>query len=167
MLSQAGLSKTFWAEAVNTACYLVNRSPSTAIELKTPEEVWSGSPSNYSHLRIFGCLAYAHVTGDKLEPRAKKCIFVGYAQTQGVKAYRLWCLDPQSPKFMIKRDVTFDESAMLQMGEKSTTENGDQVSSKQGELEVKLSTKNTVQEETVSDVTVDMLESSTIRRQSP
>ena len=50
MLSNAGLSKCFWAEAINTTCYLVNRSPSTAIDFKTLEEVWSGIPANYSHL---------------------------------------------------------------------------------------------------------------------
>ena len=143
------------------ACYLVNRSPSTAIELKTPEEVWYGSPSDYFRLKIFGCLTYAHVTGDKLEPRAKKCIFVGYAQTQDVKTYRLQCTDLQSPKFMIKRDVTFDEFAILRTREKSTTENGDQVSNKQGELKMKLLTENAVQEVTVPDMTVDVLASST------
>ncbi|KAE8695131.1 hypothetical protein F3Y22_tig00110733pilonHSYRG00089 [Hibiscus syriacus] len=40
MLRDAGLEKSFWAEAVNTACYLVNRAPSTAIELRTPMEMW-------------------------------------------------------------------------------------------------------------------------------
>jgi len=39
MRLNAGLSKEFWAEVVNTAVYLVNRSPSTAIDLKTPQEV--------------------------------------------------------------------------------------------------------------------------------
>ena len=111
MLSNAGLSKDFWAEAVSTACFLVNRSPSTAIEFKTPEEVWSGKPANYSNLRIFGCSAYMHVSEGKLEPRARKCIFLGYAS--GVKGYRLWCPDPKSPKFVISRDVTFNESALL------------------------------------------------------
>lgn len=111
MRSNAGLGEEFWAEAVNTACYLVNRSPSTAIELKTPEEVWSGSPADYSGLRVFGCPAYAHVNEGKLKPRAKKCIFLGYGQ--GVKGYRLWCPDPISSKFIISRDVTFDESSML------------------------------------------------------
>nr|GEV29833.1 retrovirus-related Pol polyprotein from transposon TNT 1-94 [Tanacetum cinerariifolium] len=63
----------------------VNRSPSTAIGLKTPQEVWSGKPSNYSDLRILGCLAYAHVNDEGKS------------------------LD----KFLISRDVTFDESVML------------------------------------------------------
>ena len=34
MLSNAGLSKCFWVKAINTSCYLVNRSPSTAMILR-------------------------------------------------------------------------------------------------------------------------------------
>jgi transposase InsO family protein len=111
MLSHAGVSKDFWAEAICTACYLVNRSPSMAIGNKTPLEVWSGSPAGYKHLRVFGCPAYAHVKDGKLEPRARKCIFLGYEA--GVKGYRLWCTDPKSPGIMISRDVTFNEFASL------------------------------------------------------
>jgi len=48
MLKAAGLGKSFWAEAVNTACYVINRSPSTAIELKTPMEMWTEKPADYS-----------------------------------------------------------------------------------------------------------------------
>ncbi|GKV37057.1 hypothetical protein SLEP1_g45126 [Rubroshorea leprosula] len=72
MLSNVGLSKDLWAKAVNHASYLVNRSPSTAIGLKTPEELWSASLVDYSQLRIFGCPVYAHVRDGKLEPRAVK-----------------------------------------------------------------------------------------------
>ena len=39
MLSNAGLPKNFWAEALAYACYLVNRLPSSAIGGKTPLEV--------------------------------------------------------------------------------------------------------------------------------
>ncbi|GJX40791.1 retrovirus-related pol polyprotein from transposon TNT 1-94 [Tanacetum coccineum] len=56
----SGLSKTFWAEATCTAAYLINRSQSRAIEKKTPIEMWSGHPSDYGMLRIFGCVAYPH-----------------------------------------------------------------------------------------------------------
>jgi transposase InsO family protein len=58
MMSSAKMAKRFWAEAVNTACYVVNRSPNTSLELKTPEEVWNGKPADYSNLRVFGCIAY-------------------------------------------------------------------------------------------------------------
>ncbi|XXG58369.1 hypothetical protein AAC387_Pa04g0693 [Persea americana] len=152
ILSNAGLPRKFWAEAVNTACYLINRSPSTAIECKTPVEVWSPAPADYTNLRIFGCPAYAHVNDGKLEPRARKCIFLGYAD--GVKGYRLWCLDGKSPKCIISRDVTFDESTMLKPKEcqdagKVEDQNG---ASKQVELEKEAPEK--LQDKVQTDVPV-------------
>ncbi|GJT02050.1 retrovirus-related pol polyprotein from transposon TNT 1-94 [Tanacetum coccineum] len=53
MLATASLGKSLWAEAVNTLCYVINRSPSTAVELKTTMEMWTGKPVNYSDLHIF------------------------------------------------------------------------------------------------------------------
>ncbi|GJS63014.1 gag-pol polyprotein [Tanacetum coccineum] len=58
MLATASLGKSFWAEAVNTACYVINRSPSTAVKLKTPMEIWTGKPINYSDLNIFESPVY-------------------------------------------------------------------------------------------------------------
>jgi hypothetical protein len=87
MLSNSGLSRKFWAEVAFIACYLINCSPSTTISKETPIEVWSSSPYNYSQLRVFGCTAYAHVDNGKLEPRAIKCILLGYGSS--VKAYKL------------------------------------------------------------------------------
>jgi hypothetical protein len=46
-----------------------------------------------------------HVNEEKLEPRTKKCVFVGYPMN--VNGYKLWCLN--SFKFLISRDVIFDE----------------------------------------------------------
>ena len=69
MLSNAGLSKNFWAEALAYACWL----PSSAIGGKTPLEVWSEKTApDYDSLRVFDCPAYYHVKEDKLDPRAKK-----------------------------------------------------------------------------------------------
>ncbi|KAH9668968.1 hypothetical protein KPL70_021600 [Citrus sinensis] len=59
-LSNQGLFG-FWAKAVTTAAYLINRSPSSALDFKTPPEIWSGKPLDLSNLRIFGCPAYAHI----------------------------------------------------------------------------------------------------------
>ncbi|KAG8485974.1 hypothetical protein CXB51_019297 [Gossypium anomalum] len=82
--------------------FLINRSPSISIEKKTPQEVWSGNPTNYSDLKIFVCPAYAHVDNGKLESRSIKCVFLGYKA--GVKGYKLWC--PENKKVVISRDVS-------------------------------------------------------------
>ena len=56
--------------------------------LKTTEEMWSNSSVDYSGVRIFGCPAYGYVNNGKLEPHAKKCVFLGY--TDGIKEFKLW-----------------------------------------------------------------------------
>jgi hypothetical protein len=94
MLSNSGFNRPFWVEAASTACYLINHSPNIAIDKKTPIEVWSGSPADYSQLRVFGCTAYAHADNSKLEPRAVQCIFLGYQS--GVRGYKLW--NPQTQR---------------------------------------------------------------------
>ena len=68
MLSNAGLGKQFWAEAVTYAGHLVNRLPSSALERKTPMEVWSGKPAtDYDSLHVFGTITYYHVKESKLD----------------------------------------------------------------------------------------------------
>ncbi|KAH9743695.1 hypothetical protein KPL70_003390 [Citrus sinensis] len=111
MLFNANLSKHFWVEAVTTAAYLVNRSPSVALQFKTPQEVWSGKPPDLSNLRAFGCLAYAHINQGKLEPKAVKGYFIGYPE--GVKGYKIWCIDGKPSRTLISQDVVFDEEPML------------------------------------------------------
>lgn len=134
MLSNSSLSKDFWAEAINMPCYLVNRSPSTTIECKTPFELWFDTLANYSNLRLFGCPSYAHVNDGKLYPSAKKCIFLGYAlETKGC---RLWCRDLKSPGLIVSRDVKFDESAILDQTKESNGIVKDHHVSKQVELDI-------------------------------
>ena len=82
---------------------MINRSPSVAIEKKTPQEVWSGSSATYSYLKIFGCPVYAHADNGELEPRLVKCIFLGYKSR--VKGYKLWC--PETKKLVISKDDIF------------------------------------------------------------
>lgn len=90
MLSNARLGKEFWAEAIAYACHIINCLPSAAIGGKTPLAKWYGKPStDYDSLHVLGSIAYYHVKKSKLDPRAKKAIFIGI--TSGVKGYRLWC----------------------------------------------------------------------------
>lgn len=139
MLSNSKLPRTFWGEAVNTTLYLINKSPSTALNFKTRQEVWSGHPPNFKHLRVFGCAAYAHTRQDKLQPRAKKCIFLGYPQ--GVKAYKLWSLEPGENKCFISRDITFDES-LMPWKENSTKDSGKDADKDKFEIKLQPLTNN-------------------------
>ena len=57
MLSDSKLPKRFWAEALSTAVYLRNRSPTRAVQKMTPFEAWT----NVGHLKVFGSLCYSHI----------------------------------------------------------------------------------------------------------
>jgi len=59
----------------------------------TVEKKITGKKLDVSHLRMFVCITYVHVFDgkrSKLDPKAKKCIFIGYSLEQ--KKYR--CLNP-------------------------------------------------------------------------
>jgi hypothetical protein len=54
-------SDKFLLEAVMCANYVLNRCPTKALRVITPYEAWNGRKPMVSHMRIFGCLAYALV----------------------------------------------------------------------------------------------------------
>jgi transposase InsO family protein len=108
MLKAKGIPNSFWAEAVHTAAYLLNRSPTSALQHQTPFEAWHGWRPKVTHFKIFGCIAYVHVPSQKrhkLEDNSVKCIFMGYSME--TKGYR--CYDPLTKKLIVSRDVLFDE----------------------------------------------------------
>lgn len=132
MMLQAKLPKRLWAEILNTSRYLVNLSPSTAIEFKTPFELWHGKPASYEDLKVFGCQAYAHISQGKLAPRALKCMFIEYPE--GTKGYKLWCTDLSLPRCIISRDVKFNEEAVVESVQKDSVK-ADQVPDTHFEVE--------------------------------
>nr|GEU34312.1 Gag-Pol polyprotein [Tanacetum cinerariifolium] len=118
MLATTSLEKLFWAEAVNTACYVINRSSSTIVELKTPIEMWTQKPVNYSDLNLFGSPVYVMYNTQettKLDPKFRKCLFLGYAN--GVKEYHLW--DPAAHKVEneFQSNDSFEASPQHQVNE--------------------------------------------------
>ena len=50
---------------METACYLVNQSPTSVLIDKNPQEVWIGKKPSIKHLKFFGCDAYVHVPKEK------------------------------------------------------------------------------------------------------
>ena len=108
MLLDAKLPHQFWAEAISTATYLRNRSPTSAVEGATPHQAWYGQKPRVEHLRVFGSAAYIHIPKDergKLDPKAKKCVLLGYGNVR--KGYRVY--DHSSRKVFYSRNVKFDE----------------------------------------------------------
>jgi hypothetical protein len=93
---------------VGIACYLVNISPSSALDDKNPQGVWIGKKPSLIHLKVFGCEAYVHVPKEnksKLDKKDEKCIFIGYKD--GLKGYKRWT--PKTKKVVYSRDVVFRE----------------------------------------------------------
>ncbi len=89
MLNEKNFINYFWVKAITIAVYIMNQTPIAAVHGMTLEEKFTGKKPDVSHLRVFGCIAYVHVPNEKrskLDPKAKKCIFIGYSFEQ--KKYR-------------------------------------------------------------------------------
>ncbi|KAL5804478.1 hypothetical protein ACOSQ3_031278 [Xanthoceras sorbifolium] len=106
------MPKSFWGDAVLSAAYLINRMPSSALSFQTPLQSLSHYCDINSALhilpRVFGCVVYVHVHAPhrgKLDPRAVKCVFIGYSSSQ--KGYK--CYHPPSRRVFVSQDVTFWE----------------------------------------------------------
>jgi transposase InsO family protein len=107
LLKQRGMPAVFWREAVVTTVYIVNRSPTKALNGRTPYEAWHGRKPVVSHLRVFGYLTFGKELGHigKLDDRSTPGVFIGY--TEGSKTYHI--LDPGTQYVRTTRDVVFDE----------------------------------------------------------
>ncbi|GAV61978.1 hypothetical protein CFOL_v3_05503 [Cephalotus follicularis] len=63
ILCENDLPKYFWAEATNTACYILNRTSIRPILKKTLYELWKERKPNISYFRAFGCKCFIHNNG--------------------------------------------------------------------------------------------------------
>jgi hypothetical protein len=97
----------FCGEAVVTAIYIINRSPTKALNGMTSYEAWHGRKLAVSHLRVFDCLTFDKELGHigKLDDRSTPGVFIGYAE--GLRAYRI--LNPGTQCVRTTRDIVFDE----------------------------------------------------------
>jgi hypothetical protein len=116
MLHASGLPDEFWAFAVDDMAYTYNRTHRASNEDGvSPMQAYTGLVPDLGHLRVFGCRAYLHVPKErraKMQPKAKKGIFVGYSPQS--LSYRVWV--PYDENDVLRgvlyesRDVTFDEA---------------------------------------------------------
>ena len=112
MLLDSGLGNEFWGYAVLATTHIMNRMPSRAHAGKSLYETWTGKKPTIGHLRVFGCPAHVLIPAEnrrKLDRKSARCIFIGYAEDQGTKVYKLY--NEQTRKVITSRDMMFDETA--------------------------------------------------------
>jgi hypothetical protein len=61
LLAQASMPLKFWDEAVTTATYLINRTPSKVLNFSSPMEHLFKQQPDYSFLRTFGCACWPNL----------------------------------------------------------------------------------------------------------
>ena len=82
MLNEKKMLDYFSVEAVALTMYIMNRIPIAIVHGMMLEEKYIGKKLDISHLKVFGYIAYVHVHDErrtKVDPKAKKCIFIGYS----------------------------------------------------------------------------------------
>lgn len=123
MIHAKNLSLCLWAEAVNTAVYVLNRtvSPNNGV---TPYEMWAGKRPSVEYLRIFGSKAFVHVPNQltkKFDVRAQEMILVGYQGDS--KNYRVY--NPASRQVTVTRNATCNEITGRAMSNQKENEDGE------------------------------------------
>ncbi|KAL8124103.1 hypothetical protein AgCh_011924 [Apium graveolens] len=109
MLNGYRRPKYFWAEAMFTACYILNRVLLRPIKMKTPYELYFDKTPKFDYFKVFGSKCYILNTKDyltKFDPKSSEGIFLGYSITS--KAYRVFNL--KNLVVEESMNVTFDES---------------------------------------------------------
>jgi len=115
MLFAAGLPDEMWGEAVHTAVYLKNRSPTSALQqCMTPLEAFTGARPKLGALIPFGAKGYNHIPKElrrKWEPNSIPCTFTGYA---GTNQFRVLI----NRRIHVTRDLTLVKEAKKTILEK-------------------------------------------------
>ncbi|CAA7024669.1 unnamed protein product [Microthlaspi erraticum] len=126
ILNDKEVPRRFWPEAAKWAVHVLNRSSTSVLKEKTPEEMWSGVKPTVDYFRVFGCLAHVHVPDQrrkKLDDKSTTCVLIGVRSES--KGYRLY--NPVSQKVVTSRDVVFKEEKGWDWEKKSGETNEEQL----------------------------------------
>jgi transposase InsO family protein len=103
-----------WAEAINTACYSINRLYLHWILKKTSYELLTGKKPNVSHFRVFGSKCFILVKRgrkSKIAPKALEGFLLGY--DSNTRAYRVF--NKSTGLVEVSCDIVFDETNGFQV----------------------------------------------------
>ncbi len=145
MLHSTTLPSQLWAEAVNTAVYVLNRSAPTKVEGKTPYELWHNKEAPTEHLKVFGTDCFVHIPKQnrkKLDAKSLKGHLVGYSGNRD--GYRVYV--PEKGTVILSRDVIF-------VDEKTVTATAELES--ESDTEVDMSSNDSNEQEDGEDLAVE------------
>lgn len=109
MIHSKKLPLKFWAEAVNTAVYVLNCTGPSPVKDKTSFELFFKKKPAINHLTVFGSEVFVHVPKEKRKKwnkKAKKGVLTGYCDD--TKGYRVFI--PEENKIEVARDIVFKEN---------------------------------------------------------
>jgi hypothetical protein len=109
MLDEYKTPDRFWAEAINTACYSINRLYLHRILKKTSYELLTGKKPNVSYFRIFGSKCFILVKRgrkSKFAPKAVEGFLLGY--DSNTREYRVF--NKSTGIVEVSCDIVFDET---------------------------------------------------------
>jgi hypothetical protein len=107
MLDEHKTPDWFWAEAINTACYSINRLYLHRILKKTSYEL-TGKKLNVSYFRVFGSKCFILIKrgrNSKFAPKAVEDFLLGYDST---RAYRVF--NKSTGLVEVSCDIVFDKT---------------------------------------------------------
>ncbi|GJY40693.1 retrovirus-related pol polyprotein from transposon TNT 1-94 [Tanacetum coccineum] len=127
MLADSHLPTTFWAEAVNTACYTFNRVRVTKPQNKTPYELLFGHKPILSYIRPFGC----HVTIlntlsplGKFDEKSDEGFLVGYSVNSSKEVLDIDVQTEEAADLMVVSSTSLTEATRkAAVSEKIATKN--------------------------------------------
>jgi hypothetical protein len=125
MIDEYKTSDRFWAEAVNTASYAINRLYLHRILKKTSYELLTGKKPNVSYFRVFGSKCFILVKRgrkSKFAPKAVEGFLLGYGSN--TRAYRVF--NKSSGQVEVSCDIVFDETNGSQVEQVDLDEIGDE-----------------------------------------
>ena len=147
MLNENTLPKYFWAEAVNIACYVLDRMLIRSYLNKIPYELWKDRNPNIDYFKVFRWKYFILKTKDnlhKFDPKFDVDIFLGYSNIS--KAYRM-----HNKRTLVVEEsihITFDESIplwrkllLMMMQMKSNKKNYQKINKRMNHIKIKRTDK--------------------------
>jgi 2-keto-3-deoxy-6-phosphogluconate aldolase len=87
------LPNSFWAKYIVSSIYFFNICTTRSVENMTPYEACTGEKRGVDHLKVFSCIAYAHVPTKKqkkeLDYKSVKCILIGYCEQKNAYIFTI------------------------------------------------------------------------------